>query len=123
MTNALAGSRESTSESPEVIVNFAEVHARCTGPFFCSDNGVMAVVLKDLARHCDDFGGALCPCRHYQEKQAEMSQVFWNRPHLSMCERKHFHSMLFLTEDSPFQDGEATIGIEDISREISGGGA
>ena len=109
MTNALAGSRESTSESPEVIVNFAEVHARCTGPFFCSDNGVMAVVLKDLARHCDDFGGALGPCRHYEDKLAEVPHAFRNLPCLPVRKRKECHSMLFLTEASPIRGDHRTI--------------
>ena len=114
MTDALAGSRESTSESLEVIRKFAEVYAKRTGPIFFSDHGVTAFVLKGLARHSDAFGGALCPCRHYEEKQAEMSQVFWNRPHVSMCERKHFHSMLFLTEDSPIRGDHRTITTETI---------
>ena len=52
-----------------------------------------------------------------------MKNGFWNCPCVPMRERKECHCMLFLTEGSPFQDGEATIGIEDISREISGGGA
>ena len=52
-----------------------------------------------------------------------MKNGFWNCPCVPMRERKECHCMLFLTEDSPFQDREATIGIEDISREISGGGA
>ena len=111
MTNALAGSREPTSESPEVIVKFAEVHARCTGPFFCSDNVVMAVVLKGLARHCDDFGGALGPCRHYEDKLAEELHAFRNLP---VRERKECHCMLFLTEDNAFRGDAQTISTETI---------
>ena len=114
MTDALAGSREPTSESLEVICKFAEVYAKRTETFFCSDHGVTAVVLKGLARHRDAFGEALCPFRHYEDKQAEMSQVFWNGPHVSTCERKQFHSMLFLTEDSPIRGDHRTITTETI---------
>ena len=78
---------------------------------------------QGLAEHKDTLGAPLCPCRHYEDKEAEVKNGFWNCPCVPMRERKECHCMLFLTEDSPFQDGEATIGIEDISREISGGGA
>jgi len=93
--------------------------------------GRVAVVLgtgavgaaQGLPEHKDTLGAPLCPCRHYEDKEAEVKNGFWNCPCVPMRERKECHCMLFLTEDSPFQDGEATIGIEDISREISGGGA
>ena len=78
---------------------------------------------QGLAEHKDKLGAPLCPCRHYENKEAEVKNGFWNCPCVPMRERKECHCMLFLTGDSPFQDGEATIGIDDISREISGGGA
>jgi ferredoxin-thioredoxin reductase catalytic chain len=69
-----------SSESLEVIRKFAETYAQRTGTYFCSDLGVTAVVLEGLARHKDELGGALCPCRHYEDKQAEVSQAFWMCP-------------------------------------------
>ena len=84
MTDALAGNREPTSESLEAIRKFAEIYAKRTDTYFCSDRGVTAVVLKGLARHKDELGGALCPCRHYEDKKAEASQAFWNCPCVPM---------------------------------------
>ena len=67
--------QEPTAESLEVIRKFAETYAQRTGTYFCADPSVTAVVLKGLARHKDDLGGALCPCRHYEDKEAEVSQA------------------------------------------------
>jgi ferredoxin-thioredoxin reductase catalytic chain len=72
--------QEPTAESLEVIRKFAETYAKRTGTYFCSEPSVTSVVLKGLARHKDDLGGALCPCRHYEDKEAEVSQAFWNCP-------------------------------------------
>ena len=81
--------QEPTAESLEVIRKFAETYAQRTGTYFCADPSVTAVVLKGLARHKDDLGGALCPCRHYEDKEAEVSQAFWNYPCVPMRERKN----------------------------------
>lgn len=114
MSDASAGSTEPTAESLEVIRKFAETYAQRTGTYFCSDPGVTAVVLKGLAKHKDDLGGALCPCRHYEDKEAEVSQAFWNCPCVPMRERKDCHCMLFLTEDNPFRCEDQTICTETI---------
>lgn len=74
----------SASDSLEVIRKFAETYAQRTGTYFCSDPGVTAVVLEGLARHKDQLGAALCPCRHYEDKQAEVAQAFWNCPCVPM---------------------------------------
>lgn len=108
------------SESLEVIRRFAETYAQRTGTYFCSDPGVTAVVLEGLARHKDDLGGALCPCRHYEDKQAEVEQAFWNCPCVPMRERKECHCMLFLTEDNPFRGEQQTISIEEIQAHTTG---
>ena len=101
-------------ESLEVIRRFAETYAQRTGTYFCSDLGVTAVVLEGLARHKDELGAALCPCRHYEDKQAEVSQAFWNCPCVPMRERKECHCMLFLTEDNPFRGEQQSISLEEI---------
>ena len=107
------------SESLEVIRKFAETYAQRTGTYFCSDPGVTAVVLEGLARHKDELGGALCPCRHYEDKEAEVQQAFWNCPCVPMRERKECHCMLFLTEDNPFRGETQTISIEEIKAHTS----
>ena len=108
------------SDSLEVIRKFAETYAQRTGTYFCSDPGVTAVVLEGLARHKDELGGALCPCRHYEDKQAEVAQAFWNCPCVPMRERKECHCMLFLTEDNPFRGEQQTISLEEVRALIAG---
>ncbi|KAJ0973503.1 hypothetical protein J5N97_021462 [Dioscorea zingiberensis] len=49
--------------------------------------GVTSVVIKGLADHRDSLGAPLCPCRHYDDKAAEVGQGFWNCPRVPMRER------------------------------------
>ena len=108
------------ADSLEVIRKFAETYAQRTGTYFCSDPGVTAVVLEGLARHKDELGGALCPCRHYEDKEAEVAQAFWNCPCVPMRERKECHCMLFLTEDNPFRGEKQTISLEEVKALTAG---
>ena len=109
-----------TDNSLEVIRRFAETYAERTGTYFCSDPGVTAVVLEGLARNKDELGGALCPCRHYEDKKAEVAQAFWNCPCVPMRERKECHCMLFLTEDNPFRGDQQTISLAEVKTLTSG---
>lgn len=61
---------------------------RRSGTFFCVDKSVTAVVIQGLAEHKDTLGAPLCPCRHYDDKEAEAAQGFWNCPCVPMRERK-----------------------------------
>ena len=79
-----------------------------------------AVVLEGLARHKDELGGALCPCRHYEDKEAEVAQAFWNCPCVPMRERKECHCMLFLTEDNPFRGEKQTITLDEVKSLTAG---
>ena len=72
-----------------------------------------------LMRAKDELGGALCPCRHYEDKEAEVQQAFWNCPCVPMRERKECHCMLFLTEDNPFRGESQAISLEEIKSLIS----
>ncbi|MEB3303904.1 MAG: ferredoxin-thioredoxin reductase catalytic domain-containing protein [Cyanobacteriota bacterium] len=108
------------SGSLEVIRKFAETYAQRTGTYFCSDLGVTAVVLEGLARHKDELGAALCPCRHYEDKPAEVAQAFWNCPCVPMRERKECHCMLFLTEDNAFRGERQSISMAEIKANASG---
>jgi ferredoxin-thioredoxin reductase catalytic chain len=109
-----AAAERPPSDSLEVIRKFAETYAQRTGTYFCSDPGVTAVVLEGLARHKDELGGALCPCRHYEDKEAEVAQAFWNCPCVPMRERKECHCMLFLTEDNAFRGEKQTISLDEV---------
>ncbi|KAM7278365.1 hypothetical protein ACFE04_005499 [Oxalis oulophora] len=93
---------EPTDKSVEIMRKFSEQYARKSGTYFCVDKGVTSVVIKGLADHKDHLGAPLCPCRHYDDKAAEVSQGFWNCPCVPMRERKECHCMLFLTSDNDF---------------------
>jgi ferredoxin-thioredoxin reductase catalytic chain len=116
---ATAAAPATGGDSLELMRKFAEAYAQRTGTYFCSDPGVTAVVLEGLARHKDELGAALCPCRHYEDKQAEATQAFWNCPCVPMRERKECHCMLFLTDDNPFRSDSQTISMEEIKASIA----
>ena len=58
-------------ESLEAMRKFSQTYAQRTGTFFCSDLSVTAVVIEGLAKHKDEYGSPLCPCRHYEDKSKE----------------------------------------------------
>ncbi len=111
MTTAKTDNQEQTLES---MKKFAEQYAQRTGTYFCSDPAVTAVVLEGLARHKDQLGSPLCPCRHYEDKEAEVKSSFWNCPCVPMRERRECHCLLFLTQDHPFSGDKQTIEMEYI---------
>nr|YP_010196713.1 ferredoxin thioreductase subunit b [Gracilaria cliftonii]UAD84517.1 ferredoxin thioreductase subunit b [Gracilaria cliftonii] len=92
----------SLPKSLEAMRKFSEAYAKRTGTFFCSDVSVTAVVIEGLARHKDSYGSPLCPCRHYEDKDREVLNSYWNCPCVPMRERKECHCMLFLSPDSEF---------------------
>ncbi|CAN6448422.1 unnamed protein product [Victoria cruziana] len=98
----IRASVEPSDKSIEIMRKFSEQYARRSGTYFCSDKTVTAVVIKGLADHKDSLGAPLCPCRHYDDKAAEVGQGFWNCPCVPMRERKECHCMLFLTPDNDF---------------------
>nr|QKY15314.1 ferredoxin thioredoxin reductase, catalytic chain (FTRC) [Polytomella parva] len=99
---------------------FAEQYARRSKTYFCVDKSVPSVVIKGLAEHKDTLGAALCPCRHYDDKEAEAAAGYWNCPCVPMRERKECHCMLFLTEENDFAGKEQTISAEEIQQGITG---
>ncbi|KAH7287033.1 hypothetical protein KP509_32G034200 [Ceratopteris richardii] len=105
---------ENPDKSLEIMRKFSEQYARRSDTYFCVDKGVTAVVIKGLAEHKDTLGAPLCPCRHYDDKVAEVQQGFWNCPCVPMRERKECHCMLFLTEDNDFAGEEQAISLNEI---------
>ncbi len=95
--------------------NFAETYARRTGTYFCVDPTVPIAVIEGLAKHKDELGSPLCPCRYYDDKEAEVHSTYWNCPCVPMRERKECHCMLFLTPDNPFAGREQTVATVDVS--------
>ncbi|MGD1900412.1 MAG: ferredoxin-thioredoxin reductase catalytic domain-containing protein [Phormidesmis sp.] len=110
---------QGSDKSLEIMRNFAQSYAKRTGTYFCQDLGVTAVVIEGLAKHKDDLGAPLCPCRHYEDKEAEVKATYWNCPCVPMQERQECHCMLFLTEDNPFSGTEQKISFEQIREETS----
>eukprot|EP00775_Hariotina_reticulata_P001573 gene1573-1912_t len=104
------------SKNLEVMRKFSEQ----SGTYFCVDKSVTAVVIQGLAEHKDTLGAPLCPCRHYDDKEAEAAQGFWNCPCVPMRERKECHCMLFLTEDNDFAGTDQQISMEEVREGISG---
>ncbi|CCQ52647.1 ferredoxin-thioredoxin reductase catalytic domain-containing protein [Crocosphaera watsonii WH 8501] len=98
----------------EAMKNFAEQYAKRTGTYFCSEPSVTAVVIEGLARHKEELGAPLCPCRHYEDKQAEVKNTYWNCPCVPMRERKECHCMLFITSDNDFAGEQQEIDLDFI---------
>ncbi len=107
-------SKLSSPAALEVMRKFSETYAKRTGTYFCQDPSVTAVVIEGLAKHKEDLGAPLCPCRHYEDKHAEAKAGYWNCPCVPMRERKECHCMLFLTEDNPFAGKQQEIANEDL---------
>ncbi len=105
---------ENFPESLQAMQKFSETYAKRTGTFFCSDLSITAVVIEGLARHKDEYGAPLCPCRHYDDKAAEVSSAYWNCPCVPMRERKECHCMLFLTKDNEFSSSQQEISLDEI---------
>ncbi|CAD5189178.1 unnamed protein product [Musa acuminata subsp. malaccensis] len=110
---------EPSEKSVEIMRKFSEQYARKSETYFCIDKGVTSVVIKGLADHKDMLGAPLCPCRHYDDKAAEVAQGFWNCPCVPMRERKECHCMLFLNPDNDFAGKEQSITLEEIKEAIS----
>ncbi|QFS47656.1 FTRC, ferredoxin-thioredoxin reductase catalytic chain [Nostoc sphaeroides CCNUC1] len=105
---------KSSDKSLEAMRHFSEQYAKRTGTYFCSEPSVTAVVIEGLAKHKDDLGAPLCPCRHYEDKEAEVHATYWNCPCVPMRERKECHCMLFLTPDNEFAGEQQEISLETI---------
>ncbi|NEP00313.1 MAG: ferredoxin--nitrite reductase [Symploca sp. SIO2E9] len=105
---------QSNDKKLEAMKSFAEQYAKRTNTYFCVDPSVTAVVVEGLAKHKEELGAPLCPCRHYEDKEAEVKATYWNCPCIPMRERKECHCMLFLTPDNDFAGDKQTIELEEI---------
>ncbi len=109
-----ASKKTSSDKNLEAMQHFAQQYAKRTDTYFCVDPSVTAVVIEGLAKHKDDLGAPLCPCRHYEDKVAEAKQAFWNCPCVPMRERKECHCMLFLTPDNEFAGEKQDIEMSEL---------
>jgi ferredoxin-thioredoxin reductase catalytic chain len=112
--NTTPNPSQASDKSLELMRSFSESYAKRTGTYFCVDPSVTAVVIEGLAKHKDDLGAPLCPCRHYEDKVAEAAAAYWNCPCVPMRERKECHCMLFLTADNDFAGDQQEITFDEI---------
>ena len=108
---------EKVDKALKAMTGFANSYCKNTGTTYCEDLSIPAVrsslgapaaarptrththahgrqvVLKGLAEHKVTLGAPLCPCRHYEDKEAEAKDGFWNCPCVPMRERHDCHCM------------------------------
>jgi ferredoxin-thioredoxin reductase catalytic chain len=111
-----ASTEQNYAKNLESMRKFAEKYAQRTETYFCSNLAITAVVIKGLAKHKEELGSPLCPCRHYEDKAAEVKKAYWNCPCVPMREEKKCHCMLFLTPDNAFGSKTQTITTEQINQ-------
>jgi ferredoxin-thioredoxin reductase catalytic chain len=116
MTTAKPTTSQSPDKTLESMRKFAEKYAQRTDTYFCSNLSITAAVIKGLAEHKQELGSPLCPCRHYQDKAAEVKKAYWNCPCVPMRSEKKCHCMLFLTPDNAFASKTQSITTEQINQ-------
>ena len=116
MSTATSSTGQSNDKNLKSMKKFAERYAKRTNTFFCSNLSTTAAVIKGLAKHKEELGSPLCPCRHYEDKQAEVKKAYWNCPCVPMREEKKCHCMLFLTSDNAFAGNTQEITIEQVTQ-------
>jgi ferredoxin-thioredoxin reductase catalytic chain len=89
-------------KATKAMTAFTNKYLKNTDTKICQDPSVAAVVIKGLAEHKVTLGAPLCPCRFYEDKEAEAKDGYWNCPCVPMRERHECHCMLFLTDDNEF---------------------
>jgi len=95
-------------KATKAMTAFTNTYLKNTNTKLCDQKSIPAVVIKGLAEHKVDLGAPLCPCRFYEDKEAEVKKGYWNCPCVPMREEKVCHCMLFLTEDNAFA-GESQV--------------
>lgn len=111
--------QEKFEKALEKMVKFSNKYAKVTDTYYCSEPSVTAVVIRGLAEHKATLGAPLCPCRHYEDKAAEIKKAYWNCPCVPMQKEKKCHCMLFLTPDNEFA-GELQDVTVDETKDLSG---
>jgi len=100
-------------KATKAMTAFTNTYLKNTDTKLCTDKSVPAVVIKGLAEHKVNLGAPLCPCRFYDDKEAEAKDGYWNCPCVPMRERHECHCMLFLTDDNDFAGDETNISVDE----------
>jgi ferredoxin-thioredoxin reductase catalytic chain len=88
-----------STEDIERMRRFAEHYARKTGTSFHPDPDVTEAVIRGLARHREELGRPLCPCRFYSDKKSEIRRRTWICACDDMKRYKYCHCLLFVRPD------------------------
>lgn len=88
-----------SDESMQRIRNFVEKYCEKSGTTTHPDKDITEAVVLGLARHRDDFGKPLCPCRFYPDKQEEIKHRTWICACDDMQIYKYCHCLLFVNEE------------------------
>ena len=82
---------EPSEESVKKIRNMVEKFTEKSGSFTRPIEEIAEDVILGLARHADDLGRPLCPCRFYPDKNEEVKHRTWICPCDDMQIYKYCH--------------------------------
>lgn len=108
-----------SEKSRKRIETLVDAFTKKTGTTTHPDEVVTDAVVDGLARHLDELGKPLCPCRFYPDKQEEVKHRTWICPCDDMQVYKYCHCLLFVDEQGqpiteylpPDHDGQKIYGI------------
>ncbi len=79
--------------------NFVEKYCEKSGTNTHPVDGIAEEVILGLARHVDEIGRPLCPCRFYPDKVDEVKHRTWICACDDMQIYKYCHCLLFVNKD------------------------
>lgn len=88
-----------TDKSLERARKLVDKYTEKSGTHVHPDPSVPEAVILGLARHLDDLGRPLCPCRFYPDKVEEVKHRTWICPCDDMQIYKYCHCLLFVRKD------------------------
>lgn len=88
-----------TEKSVQRINRLVESYCAKSGTTTHPEPPVTAAVVEGLARHLDQLGRPLCPCRYYPDKTEEIKHRTWICPCDDMNVYKYCHCLLFTTKE------------------------
>lgn len=88
-----------SDKSLERVNKLVETYNQKSGTVTHPDKEVTDSVVFGLAKHLDDLGKPLCPCRYYPNKTEEIKNRTWICPCDDMQIYKYCHCLLFVNDE------------------------
>lgn len=88
-----------SDKSLDRINKLVETYNQKSGTVTHPDKEVTESVVLGLAKHLDDIGKPLCPCRYYPSKTEEIKNRTWICPCDDMQIYKYCHCLLFVNDE------------------------